>query len=302
MRWVQVAAFVIALLGVGRASAERDHLVHQVRAGDTLALLAAEYYGDRAQAVFIMEASGIRHGRDLVPGEKLRIPLSREVTTRVGDTFDELARTYLGDARRGRYLAEFNRMAANDTPSAGQLLVIPFHAVHTAAAEESLASIAMARFGNSKNAALLRGYNFLTRDSISRGESIVIPIIDLKVRASALPPPDPESAARKIKREKVAKNAAIAMTRADVAWRRLAYAEVKRALIDLDLDFLDSDQAGKVAMRLGAAYVALGDVVSAESTFRRVMERRTTIKMDPYYYSPRVRALWEKVGGAVRKP
>lgn len=292
-----VALVLLAFMGPARA--DRDYLIRDVQTGDTLALLAAEYYGDRNQAVFIMDANKIKHGRDLTVGEKLRIPLSRDVTTRVGDTFEELARTHLGDARRGPYLAEFNRMSATETPSAGRVIVIPFHAVHTAAAEESLASIAAARFGNSKNAALLRGYNFLGRDSIHAGESIIIPIIDLKVRSAALPPPDPESAARKQKRERIAKSATVALTRAHVAWRRLGYNDVKRALIDIDLDFLDTDQAAKIAMRLGAAYIALGDIDSAEATFRRVMERRPSTAMSPYYYSPRVREIWLKAGGLV---
>ncbi len=296
-RVVATLALTVGLGGVARA--ERDHLVHKVQKGDTLGLLAAEYYGDRDQAVFIMDANKIKHGRELAPGEKLRIPLSREVTTKVGDTFEELARTHLGDARRGRVLAEFNRMAADETLGAGRVVVIPFHAIHTAAAEESLASIAAARFGDSKNAALLRGYNFLERDSIRAGESIIIPIIDLKVRSSALPPPDAESAGRKEKREKVAKDAAVALARAHGAWRSADYAEVKRALIDLDLDFLDTDQAVKVGTRLGAAYVALGDTDSAMSTFRRVLERRAASTMSPYQFSPRILAVWRKAGGAV---
>jgi len=300
IRAVVRAAAPLALVALlaGLALADRDHLVHKVQKGDTLGLLAAEYYGDRRQAVFIMDANNIKHSRELKPGERLRIPMSRKVTTEVGDTFAELAQTHLGDARRGRYLAEFNRMSPDETLGAGRELTIPFHAIHTAAGDETVASIAAARFGDSKNAALLRGYNFLERDVIHAGERLIIPIIDLEVRASALPP-DAESKARRERRENMAKEAEAARVRAQAAWRRGDYAGVKKALFELDLDFLDADLAAKVGLLLGSAYVSLGDEDSALTTFRRVLVRQPKTTVNAYWYSPRIRAVWAEAGGAV---
>ena len=76
MKRALLALAVCALLAVP-ARADRDYLTYKVRAGDSLALLAAEYYGDRNHAVFIMVANKLDHPRPLKPGEKLRIPVSR---------------------------------------------------------------------------------------------------------------------------------------------------------------------------------------------------------------------------------
>ncbi|MBK9032645.1 MAG: LysM peptidoglycan-binding domain-containing protein [Myxococcales bacterium] len=296
-RLLATVAVALALTVAGPARADRDYLIYKVRPGDTLALLAAEYYGDRTHAVFIMVANKLDHPRALKPGEKLRLPVSRVVTVAVGDTFEGLAQAYLGDKRRARYLAEFNGLDPADSLAAGAQLTIPFHVVHTAAGEESLGSIAAAYFGDSKNGPLLRGYNFLDRDTLAAGESIVIPINHVKVRASAMPPVDAESKARTQKREQMMEIATRALPRAADAWRAGAYADVKRELIAVDLDFVDGDRAAALGQLLGAAYVALGDEVSARAAFQRVIERRPRTTMSVYWYSPRIVAVWTKAGG-----
>ena len=298
MKAALLALVAVALLH-GRARAEHDFVTYKVRPGDTLALLAAEYYGDRTHAVFIMVANKMQHPRPLKPGEKLRIPVSREITAAVGDSFDGLAQVYLGDKRRGPSLAEFNGMDPSDSLAAGKTLTIPFHVVHTAAGAESLASIAAAYFGDSKNAPLLRGYNFLDRDTLSAGESIVIPINHVKVRPSAMPPIDAESKARTEKRRQMIEIATRALPRAQEAWRTSAYADVKRELIAVDLDFLDGDRAATLGQLLGAAYVAQGDEVSARAAFQRAIDRAPKTKMSSYRYSPRIADVWTKAGGQI---
>lgn len=290
-------ALVVCALLAAPARADRDYLTYKVRPGDSLALLAAEYYGDRNHAVFIMVANKLDHPRPLKPGEKLRIPVSRTVTAAVGDTLEGLAQAYLGDKRRAPYLAEFNGVDPADSLAAGATLTIPFHVVHNAAGDETLAAIAAAYFGDSKNAPLLRGYNFLDRDTLAAGESIVIPINHVKVRASAMPPVDAESKARTQKREQMMELASQVLPRATDAWRAGAYADVKRELIAVDLDFVDTERAAKLGLLLGAAYVALDDEVSARASFQRVLERRPRTTMSTYRYSPRIAAVWKKAGG-----
>lgn len=291
-----VALMALALLA-GPAHADRDTVTYTVRAGDSLALLAAEYYGDRTHAVFIMVANKMQHPRPLKPGEKLRIPVSREITVAVGDSFEGLAQAYLGDKRRGVYLAEFNGMAPRASLAAGRTLTIPFHVVHTAVGAETLASIASAYFGDSKSAALLRGYNFLERDALATGDTIVVPINHVKVRASAMPPIDAESKARTEKRRQMIEIATRALPRAEEAWRAANYAEVKRELIAVDLDFLDGDRAALMGQLLGASYVAQGDEVSARAAFQRALERAPKTTMSSYRYSPRIADVWTKAGG-----
>ncbi|MCB9560574.1 MAG: LysM peptidoglycan-binding domain-containing protein [Kofleriaceae bacterium] len=298
---VVAVAAALAVLGARAtpARADGDTISHKVKKGDSLELLAAEYYGDRNQMIFIMVANGMQHPRELTPGEKLKIPVSRDVTADVGDTFETLAAAYLGDKRRGPFLAEFNGMAADDTLAAGTVLSIPFHVTHTAAAVESLNSIAAAYFGDSKNGPLLRRYNFLDRDSLQPGETIVVPIHHVRVRSSKLPPPDAQARARADKRRRMQEEAADVLPAARAAWRSGDYAAMKRDLIRVDTDFLDSALAAEVGVLLGCAYVAAGDADSAIATFKKVIERRPRHTLDAYTYSPKIRDIWTRAGGLV---
>jgi LysM repeat protein len=293
-----VVTLLVVMLLAAPAAADRDYLTHKVKEGDTLGLLAAEYYGDRNHAVFILVANKLVHPRPLKKNEKLRIPVSRDVTVAVGDSWESLAENHLGDKRRGRYLAEFNGASPAASLAAGLVISVPFHVTHTAAADESLNSISLAYFGESGSAPMLRGYNFLQTDTVPRGQSLVIPIHHVKVRDSVMPPADEESKARTQKRRRMIEEAGDKLPRAIAAWRRGDYGDVKRELIELDLDFLDADRAAAMGAVLVAGYVAIGDEDWAVATFRRVIERSPRAMLSPYRYSPRIQTVWKKAGGA----
>src|ERR1041384_3270201 len=89
MRAVAVMAAVVVAASGGPAHAQdvANSVVYRVRQGDSLELIAAEFYGDRTKAVFIMTENRMTHVRPLRPGERLRGPISREVATPPGDTF-----------------------------------------------------------------------------------------------------------------------------------------------------------------------------------------------------------------------
>ena len=70
---------------------QSDIITIKVKQGDTLALLAAEFYSDRNKAIFIMVANKLDHPRPLKPGERIKIPVSRPYTTAPGDTFETLS-------------------------------------------------------------------------------------------------------------------------------------------------------------------------------------------------------------------
>src|SRR5262249_30796215 len=151
--------------------------------------------------------------------ERLRIPVNREVATSPGDTFESLAATYLGNARRSSFLADFNAMSATDGLPAGTLLTIPFAIVHTAGSTESIADIARAYFGDAKNPELLRRYNFLDKASIDRGEQLIVPVYHVRVSPAKTPALDAESRARRDHRREASARAAKALPAARQAWK-----------------------------------------------------------------------------------
>ena len=293
---------VFAALPVhAQSDATSDTMSYRVKANDSLPLIAAEFYGDRNKAIFIMVANKIVHPRPLRAGEKLKIPVSRQVITSPGDTFETLAATFLGDVRRGPFLAEFNDLSPDDGLASGSAIAIPFTVTHTAQATETIANITAAYFGDTKNAGMIRRYNFLEKDTIEKGERLSVPIFNVRLQASKMPSINADSKARRDRQHKAQDLAAKAIPAAKQAWRDGDYAEVKAALaeVELDIDYLDLAQAVDVGILLGSLHVAFNDTKPALEAFKRVLERKPTHQLGPYLHSPKLLAVWTEAGGTV---
>ena len=280
--------------------ATSDVTIYRAKQGDTLDLIAAEFYGDRNKAIFIMVSNKIQHPRALKPGERLRIPVTRQVTTSPGDTWETLAASYLGDPRRGTFLAEFNGLASDDLAS-GTPLQIPFTITHTAAGTETIANIALAYFGDNKNASLIRHYNFLDKEAIEKGEQLIVPINNVRLQATKMPAIDAEAKARRDRQHEAQTRAVKAIPSARQAWREGDFGAVKAALseVESDVDYLDTAQAIEVGLLVGSVYVAHGDSKPALEAFKRVLERKSTYQLSPYYFPPKIQAVWKEAGGTI---
>jgi LysM repeat protein len=299
MIWI-IASLGLALsIRVSRAETPNSTVLYRVKAGDTLQLIAAEYYGDRNQAIFIMVENKIPHAKPLKPGERLRIPVSREITTSSDDTWETLAGAYLGDPRRAPFLAEFNNMSSQDGLPAGTSLHIPFTVTHKADSTETIASISAAYFGDQKYAEMLRRYNFLEKTSIERGESLIVPVFHVRLQASKLPPADPDAKRRQALRRTAANDAATAVPQAWQAWRAGNYADVEQLLLKIEVDFADPKHAVDVHLLLGLAHTAEGKVELAIDDFKKVRALRENHVLHRFDYSPKVLEIWEKAGGKV---
>jgi LysM repeat protein len=300
--WLIAIAALLAAGAPARAQdAANETLSYRVRANDSLEVIAAEYYGDRNHAIFIMVENRILHPRPLRPGERLRIPTTRPITTAKGDTFESLANTYLGDARRAVFLADFNNMSAEDTLATGTPLTIPFHVMHTAAASETLNSISLAFFGDGKQADLIKRYNFLDKTALDKGESIAVPIFNVRVRATKLPPIDTDSKARRDHQRKIAADVAAALPHARTAWAQGDFDAVKTVLEKFgdEIEFLDTPAAVEVCLLLGKSHLADDDNAYALEKFSQVLNRKPRHSLNPYRDSPKVIAAWKKAGGRV---
>lgn len=285
-------------IGASRAESPNSTIFYRVKQGDTLQLIAAEYYGDRNKAIFIMVENKITHTKPLKPGERLRIPVSREVTTSPDDSWDTLARAYLGDDRRAPFLADFNNMSSQEPVPAGTLLHVPFTVTHRAEATETLASISLAYFGEAKHADLLRRYNFFAeKASLERGEQIVVPVFHVRLQASKLPPADADAKRRQGLRRTVASDAATAVPKAWQAWRAGEHAAIEKLLLKLELDFADPMHAVDAHLLLGLAHTAEGKADLAIDDFKRARGLKPDLVLRKFDYSPKILEVWEKAGG-----
>jgi LysM repeat protein len=288
---------IIALLAT-TAAAQTDATVlnYRVQKGDTLDVLAAEFYADRNDAIFIMVENKMKRPRALNPGERIHIPVTRDIRTEKGDTFESLAQRYLGDAKRAPFLAEFNHRSVEESLPTGIELTIPFHVTHTAAATESLASISTTYFGNAKHAEELAKYNGLDKTQLEKGDQIDVPILTVRVRDAKLPPLDQESQARDKQRREATALAQTALPAAHTAWMQGDFARVKEALAPLadKTDFLDTDTAIDVDLLLAKAHIAFDDTPLAIAAFTRVLARKPRYELSPYHDSPKVIEAWHK--------
>lgn len=299
------ALLVIASLGLALsipargAEASNNTIVYRARQGDTLQLIAAEYYGDRNKAIFIMVENKITHTKPLRPGERLRIPVSREITTSPEDTWQTMARAYLGDERRAPFLADFNNMSHEESVPAGTVLHVPFTVTHRAEATETLGNISLAYFGEAKHADLLRRYNFLEKGSLERGETLMVPVFHVRLQASKLPPPDAEAKRRQALRRDSANEAASAVPKAWQFWRAGDYADIEKLLLKIQVDFADPKHAVDVHLLLGLVHAAEGKADLAMDDFKKVRTLRPDHVLRKFDYSPKILAVWQKAGGKV---
>lgn len=290
---------VLLLCGVAHAQETQDTIPYRVKQGDTLGLIAAEHYGDRNKAIFIMVENRMKHPRPLKAGERLRIPMPRDIVTAPGDSFESLAGAYLGNPLRGSFLAEFNGRSDKERLPAGTLLRVPFTITHVAAATETLSSIAAAFFNDPKKGEMLKRYNFLDKTVLQKGESIVVPSYNVRATAAKLPPIDEESSSRKQAREDAMKRARTAIPNAWQAWRLGEMQRIEALLVGIDLDFLDTELAVEVELLRGLTHAAENKKEVAIAEFKSLLERKPDYVLRAFDHSSKILDLWELAGGKI---
>lgn len=303
MKLASVLLVVLALavaLGATSFAQPTSTQAYRVKQKDTLAVIAAEYYGDRSHAKFIVAENKLKNGR-VQPGSRLRIPVTKEITTAKGETFATLAETYLGDERRAPFLADYNHLPVDESLATGTAITIPFHLSYTAEATESLASIAQRFYGEGKQADLIKRYNFLESSSIEKGDQVLVPVLDVRVRASKLPPLDTAAKDRRRQVAKIAEATSVALPAARAAWLQGDFGHVRSLLQPFadQLEYMDSKTAIAVGLLLGKSHLAFDDTQGAITAFTQIRERRKDHKLTRYAESPKVIDAWKQAGGLV---
>jgi LysM repeat protein len=295
-------------------------VLYAARSGDTPESIAADYYGNRTLALFIVEGNGLEREARLRPGQKLRIPTAFHYKVRRGDTLEALAQRFLDDKRRAAYLAGVSGIKVTDRLREGQDLVIPFQHVHRADAPESLSSVARAFYGDAGQARVLAEYNFHPAPMLAKGERILVPISHVRIRAvrlaqAALQQPPPPAGGRAVsfplertpaiaaasveearRREaELAQRVGQSLRAAEQSYKEGSYAEVPAALDKLLTEEDPSEAQLAEIFRLKAfAYVALGMEELAESAFREVIARKPDLVLGEATVSPKIRAALDR--------
>ena len=289
-------ALLVTLLLAATAHAQTTTVSYRVKQKDTLDLIAAEFYGDRQHAIFIVTENKLKD-RKTSPVQRLRIPVTREIVTEKGDTFESLAEQYLGDKRRAPILAEFNEADVGETPAMGTRLSIPFQVTHVAQANETLSAVASEYLDDSKQGEFLRKYNFLDKTALEKGDSVLVPVLTLKTRAGSQL--DADAKARYDEHRTAMAQAEVALPNARAAWLQGDFAHVKALLEPFAerSELLDMRSAVDLQLLLGKAHIAFNETAAAVAAFKHVLERKPSHRLSTYSESPKVIDAWKRAGG-----
>src|SRR5262245_47721490 len=110
---MNTVAATLVVLGVA-ATASAKVVVYSSKPGDTPESIAADYYGNRSQAIFILESNGLERDKPLKPGQKVRIPTAYHYRVHKGDTLEGVSQKFLDDRRRSPFLAAFSGLRPTD--------------------------------------------------------------------------------------------------------------------------------------------------------------------------------------------
>ncbi|MDF1565105.1 MAG: LysM domain-containing protein [Deltaproteobacteria bacterium] len=325
-RRLLLLASLALLLSLGLAGEAAAQITHVVERGDTLSRVAQRYYGSARKASYVAGVNRIPMDGELKVGQRLKIAVVWTYRVRRGDRLSAIARKVLGDERRYTYLARINDIEEVGRLSPGTRLLIPIEVRHKAVRGENLGIIAKHYYNNTRQAKLLRDYNFIGKKGFSTGDVIVVPIFDRSAELSEVQrriKDHREAAARATAAREAAKPASKAGKRAataepdpapepeaeeapapvvdleklDAGLRRSlesldqgAYEEVVELLEPLLDEVPESDLTRQRDLRLAlaTALVALGRRGEASSHLQRLIELDPDTSLDPVATSPKI--------------
>jgi LysM repeat protein len=155
---------------------------HVVSQGETLAQIAIKFYGTARFETALVGANALdaHGGSAIVAGQPIEIPAPSHHRVQQHETWAELARMYLGDAKRAETLARTNGGVSWVQPHAGQEIEVPAVVPHIAAEGETMPQLAQRYLGDMNKAWELDGYNGRKGDQkLLRGDVILVPMLDV---------------------------------------------------------------------------------------------------------------------------
>ena len=181
---VKTKQWLVALLGLSLLTAVQSDaraFTHVVQKSETLAGIAERYYGriHYERILVYANALDVCGGSPIVPGMRLEIPAVSHRRVTAGETWQELARTLLGDPRRGEVLAKANDAKPWVPPEDGADVVVPYNLRFIVDHRETAPSIAKRFFADRDSAWMLDRYNSIDGKALSRGDVVLVPLTDL---------------------------------------------------------------------------------------------------------------------------
>ena len=115
--------------------------------------------------------------------------------------------------------------------------------------------VATAFFGDPKQADAIRAYNALDKAMLDKGESILVPVLNVRTRPEHTPTLDADSVQRHDAQKRARADAQAELPIAHAAWLEGDFKQVRDALdpVAKQFDYLDTPTAIDVGVLLGKA-------------------------------------------------
>jgi LysM repeat protein len=307
---VALLATVVFLSGVGRVEAQRrDAYVHVVRQGETLASIAQRYYGDPKRESVLVAENGLTAlgGAAIVTGMRLVIPWVSYHRVQEGESWNELATRFYGEARRAFVLVHANGGKAGEQPDEGAELLIPYPLRHVAEQGDNLRRVARFYYDDAREERKLRRFNGIRGRRLTRGQILLVPLADLTLSEEGRRIIE-ETTGQKPETGAVRELQARIDEQLPALQRFIARGHYTEAVALgnrlLGAGSLTGNQIVTIQRRLGTAYVALGRHDLAVESFSAALERQPDLELDAMRHSPTVlRAFRQaKRGGSGKAP
>jgi LysM repeat protein len=271
---------------------------HIVKPGETLALIAERVYGDAKRETVLVGANAldVQGGTIISAGMRLEIPAPGHHTVAQGETWAELALSWLGtnDMARTDLLARDNKGVPWVPPVEGQEIEIPAVVTYIAGENETVNTIAARFWGDPNRGWELNAYNKRQGVAVSRGEVVLVAMPGLRLteagRAAARAAAERDGASGGMALELQRKaDAELPLLLSDVRYGRYAEA-VARGNRLLGGAALTHPQLAVLHRVLLEAYVALDARAAAAAACAAWRSNDPAAALDPVRTSPKIRA------------
>ncbi len=266
-----------------------------VQPGETLANIAARMYGSPGREKVLVDANHLdeKGGIKVVPGMRIDVPAPEVRRTAAGDTWGQLAQTWLGDSKRAEWLAKANQALAWIPPSKGQAYEV-FPVIPYVATESTLLTDIWVRHREDpKWAWELNSFNQREGGEVKPREVILIPLVDFHLTDEG------RAAARLTANCDVTDRTALGAQRLAAGELPALASELEQghyvsALVRgsrlLGMGDLTRTQMASIARAMLEGYVALGETRLAIAACGAWRENADALTLDPDMISPKILA------------
>jgi LysM repeat protein len=295
---VRPLIFASVVMSVALASVEVRAFTHIVKPGETLAQIAERVYGDSKRETVLVGANAldVQGGTVITAGMHLEVPAPGHHTVIQGETWAELALSWLGtsDPARTELLAHDNKGVPWVPPVEGQEIEIPAIVTYIAGDGETVNTIAARFWGDPNRGWELNAYNGRQGVIVKRGEVVLVAMPGLRLtdagRAEARAAAERDGASGGMALEQQRKaDAELPQLLADVRYGRYAEA-VARGNRLLGGAALTHPQLATLHRALLEAYVALDAHAAAAAACAAWRSNDPSATLDPVRVSPKIRA------------